>query len=138
MAVDYGVGWHTVMQAVRDHGRPLVADPARLSGVTALGVDETAFLAATSRHHTEFVTGIVDLTGHVSGRPERATRLLDVVEGRSGKALCDWVSARDQDWRDRVEVAALSTPSADMRPRCALSCPARCGCWTPSMSPASA
>jgi transposase len=65
------------------------------------------FLAATSRHHTEFVTGIVDLTGHVSGRPERATRLLDVVEGRSGKALCDWVSARDQDWRDRVEVAAL-------------------------------
>jgi transposase len=107
VAVEYGVGWHTVMQAVRDHGRPLVADPARLSGVTALGVDETAFLAATSRHHTEFVTGIVDLTGHVSGRPERATRLLDVVEGRSGKALCDWVSARDQDWRDRVEVAAL-------------------------------
>jgi transposase len=52
VAVDYGVGWHTVMQAVRDHGRPLVADPARLSGVTALGVDETAFLAATSRHHT--------------------------------------------------------------------------------------
>jgi transposase len=107
VAVEYGVGWHTVMQAVRDHGRPLVADPARLSGVTALGVDETAFLAATSRHHTEFVTGIVDLTGHVSGRPERATRLLDVVEGRSGKVLCDWVSARDQDWRDRVEVAAL-------------------------------
>jgi HK97 family phage major capsid protein len=26
--------------------------------VTAVGVDETAFLAATSRHHTEFVTGM--------------------------------------------------------------------------------
>src|SRR5215204_1900625 len=68
VAVEYGVGWHTVMRAVRDHGRPLVKEPARLAGVTAVGVDETAFLAATSRHHTEFITGIVDLTGHLAGR----------------------------------------------------------------------
>ncbi len=64
VAVEYGVGWRTIMRAVRDHGRPLVDDPARLVGVAAVGVDETAFLAATSRHHTEFATGIVDLTGH--------------------------------------------------------------------------
>jgi transposase len=99
IAVEYGVGWHTIMRAVRDHGRPLVTDPARLSGVTAVGVDETAFLAATGRHHTQFVTGIVDLTG--------PPRLLDVVEGRSGTALSDWVSARDQTWRDGIAVAAL-------------------------------
>jgi transposase len=103
VAVEYGVGWGTVMRAVRDHGRPLADDPARLAGVAAVGVDETAFLAATSRHHTEFVTGIVDLTG----RPQRTARLLDVVEGRSGKALSDWVSARDQSWRDGITVAAL-------------------------------
>jgi transposase len=107
VAVEYGVGWHTIMRAVVDHGRPLVDDPARLSGVSALGVDETAFLAATSRHHTEFVTGIVDLTGHRQGRPLRPARLLDVVEGRSGTALSDWVSARDQTWRDGITVAAL-------------------------------
>jgi transposase len=103
VAVEYGVGWHTIMRAVRDHGRPLVDDPARLDDVTALGVDETTFLAATGRHHTEFVTGIVDLTGH----PKRAARLLDVVPGRSGKALSDWVSGRDRAWQDGITVAAL-------------------------------
>jgi transposase len=103
VALEYGVGWHTIMRAVRDHGRPLIADPARLAGVAAVGVDETAFLAAPATHATEFVTGIVDLTGH----PGRAARLLDVVEGRSGKALSDWVSARDRSWRDGITVAAL-------------------------------
>jgi len=43
--------------------------------VSALGVDETAFLAANGAHHTVFVTGIVDL----SRRPHRPARLLDVV-----------------------------------------------------------
>ena len=38
-----GVGWHTVMAAVRDHGLPLVDDPSRLDGVDALGLDETRF-----------------------------------------------------------------------------------------------
>jgi transposase len=99
VAAEYGVGWHTIMRAVRDHGRPLVDDPARLDEVKVIGVDETAFLAATSRHHTEFVTGIVDLTG--------SPRLLDVVPGRSGKALSDWVSSRERRWRDGITVAAL-------------------------------
>jgi transposase len=87
VAVDYGVGWATVMRAVRDHGRRRVDDPARLDGVTALGVDETAFLAATATRHTVFVTGLVDLTG----RP----RLLDVVPERTGNAVAAWVCARD-------------------------------------------
>jgi hypothetical protein len=94
-----GVGWDTVMTAVRDYGRPLVEDPARLDGVHTLGVDETAFPAATPTAGTTFATGIAAL----GGRP----RLLDVVEGRSGTALHDWVSARDQAWRDRISVAAL-------------------------------
>ena len=99
VAAEFGVGWDTVMTAVRDYGRPLVEDPARLDGVHTLGVDETAFLAATPTAGTTFATGIVAL----GGRP----RLLDVVEGRSGTALHDWVSARDQAWRDRISVAAL-------------------------------
>jgi len=94
----FGVGWATVMAAVRDYGRPLVEDPDRIVGVDALGVDETAFLAANARHPTIFVTGMVDL---------HARRLLDVVPGRSGKALHDWVSAQPVRWRDQVSVAAL-------------------------------
>src|SRR4051794_18128111 len=50
------------MRAVAGHGAPLVDDPARLTGVAALGVDETAYLAATASHGTEFATGLVDLT----------------------------------------------------------------------------
>jgi len=99
VAAEYGVGWATVMRAVRDYGAPLVEDPARLDGVAALGVDETAFLAATASHHTVFVTGLVDLTG----RP----RLLDVVPARTGAAVLTWLSAREPGWREQVRVAAL-------------------------------
>ena len=43
------MGWGTIMAAVREHGRPLMDDPARLDGAEAAGVDETAFTAATAR-----------------------------------------------------------------------------------------
>lgn len=99
VAAAFGVGWATLMRAVRDYGAPLVDDPARLAGVTALGVDETAFLAATARRSTSFVTGVVDLTG--------SPRLLDVLPARSGIALSGWVSGRDDAWRESVTVAAL-------------------------------
>ena len=72
LARTLGVGWHTVMRAVREFGEPVVDDPTRVADVRGLGVDETAFLPATATSTTHFVTGIVDLT---RGRP---TRLLDV------------------------------------------------------------
>jgi transposase len=102
VAADFGVGWGTVMRAVAEHGTPLVDDPARLEGVAALGVDETAYLAATSSHGTEFATGLVDLTR--TGGP---ARLLDVVPGRSGAVLSSWLRGRDAGWRCGVAVAAL-------------------------------
>jgi transposase len=37
VARDLGVGWHTIMRAVHEHGAPLVDDPARTAGVRALG-----------------------------------------------------------------------------------------------------
>ena len=60
-ARDFGVGWHTAMAAVRDHGQPLVEDPARLDGVEALGLNETVMLHAGPRRRTTYVTGFVDL-----------------------------------------------------------------------------
>jgi transposase len=94
----FGVGWATVMSCVVDHGTALVDDPARTEGVRALGVDETAFLAATAEHHTLFVTGLVDID---SGR------LLDVVENRCGASVSGWLAGRDRSWRDRIDVLAL-------------------------------
>jgi transposase len=52
MADELGVCWDTVMAAVREHGEPLVDDPARVGMVTALGVDETTWLSATKDHTT--------------------------------------------------------------------------------------
>ena len=98
VAADLGVAWATVMTAVRDYGRPRTDDPERLAGVRALGVDETAFLAANARHSTVFVTGVVDVA-----RP----RLLDVVEGRSAAALSGWVDDQPPAWRAGIAVAAL-------------------------------
>ncbi len=96
-----GVGWHTAMGAVAQHGRPLVDDPARLDGVQAAGVDEHAWQRANARRHTQYATGIIDLT------PGRAARLLDVVEQRSGQALGSWLHERGPEWRQRVRLAAL-------------------------------
>lgn len=99
--LELGVGWATVMRAVREYGQPLVADPERLAGVLGLGVDESAFLRATAVRSTQFVTGIVDLT------PGRPARLLDVVPGRSGRVYADWLAGQDQSWRDQIAFAAL-------------------------------
>lgn len=100
-AAALGVSWWTVMNQVIDRGLPLIQDPARLAGVTAVGVDETAYLRATGAHATEFATGIADLS---AGRP---TRLLDVVAGRSGSVLAGWLAQRDPDWRTGVVTASL-------------------------------
>lgn len=98
VAVQFGVAWATVMAAVVEYGTALVDDPERLDGVDALGVDETAFLRANACRHTQYVTGIVDV---------RAGRLLDVVQGRSGTVLAQWVTGQDPSWRGGITVAAL-------------------------------
>jgi len=102
VAREFGIGWRTAMAAVREHGIPRVEDPARLGGVDAVGVDETAFQAAAAARSTSFVTGIVDLT-----RGRGPARLLDVVAGRSASALLSWVDEQDPVWRAGIGTAAL-------------------------------
>ncbi len=86
------------MRAVWRHGQSLVDDPARLEGVTALGMDETAFRRANRHHHTTYVSGLVDTaTG----------RLLDVVQDRTATAVMGWLSRRDRRWLARIGVVAL-------------------------------
>ncbi len=94
----FGVGWHTAMAAVEHHGRPLVDDPARLDGVRALGLDETVMLHAGPRRRTTYVSGFVELDG---------ARLLDVVPGRSGHAVRQWLDQRSDQWLEGVDVVAL-------------------------------
>ena len=74
VAREFGVCWWTVMNAVIEHGTPLVDDPDRVGPVRQLGIDETSFLAATPDHPTVYATGLVDLERHV---------VIDMVEGNA-------------------------------------------------------
>jgi transposase len=98
VAVEFGVGWHTAMAAVREYGDRLVDDPARFGAPGALGLDETAFLAASATRRREMVTGFVDLDRH---------RLLDVVPGRSGQVVRDWLDERADEWLAGIGVAVV-------------------------------
>ena len=100
-AAALGVAWWTVMRQVIDRGPPAIDDPDRLAAVTAVGVDETAYLRATAVHATTFATGVADLT------PGRPARLLDVVEGRSGTALAEWLADREAARRAGITTASL-------------------------------
>jgi transposase len=88
-ARDFGVSWHAAMAAVRDHGRPRVDHLARLGAPSAVGLDETSFLAATAEHPTLLVTGIIDLD---------EGRLIDVLPARSAVAVTDWLASKPGRW----------------------------------------
>ena len=78
VAADFGVGWATIMECVREYGTPLVEDPLRLARVHTLGVDETAFFGRDTTG-TVFATGIVALNGRA--------RLLDALLGNLERYL---------------------------------------------------
>jgi transposase len=86
VAEEFGVCWWTIMNAVIEHGTPLVDDPDRIGRVRQLGVDETSFLKAAPQHPTVYATGLVDLERHV---------LIDMVEGNSAKDLRAWAAGAD-------------------------------------------
>lgn len=97
VAEELGVCWWTVMNAVIEHGTPLVDDPARIGRVRQLGVDETSFLKATRDHPIIYATGLVDLERHV---------LIDMTEGNSAKDLRRWLANADPAWLADIQVVA--------------------------------
>lgn len=97
VAAELGVCWWTVMNAVIEHGTPLVDDPGRIGAVTQLGVDETSFLSANRLHPTIYATGLVDLEAKV---------LIDMVEGNAAADLRRWTTNADADWIAGIEVVA--------------------------------
>ena len=69
VAVDLGVGWATVMRAVWEYGQRILDQQWLHTNVTVLGLDETAFLAATAVSTTQFVTGLVRRGHHRGAGP---------------------------------------------------------------------
>jgi len=97
MTRELGVSWDTVMDAVREHGEPLVDDPERVGEVRQLGIDETNFLAATKDHATLFATGIVDLERRI---------VIDVVPGNNAQSLGAWLDHQPPSWISGIRVVA--------------------------------
>jgi transposase len=97
VAAELGVCWWTVMNAVIEHGTPLVDDPKRIGPVTQLGVDETSFLRANRSHATIYATGLVDLRSKV---------LIDMVEGNTAADLRRWTKNADPGWIAGIKVVA--------------------------------
>lgn len=97
VADEFGVCWWTVMNAVIEHGAPLVDDPHRIGRVRQLGIDETSFLAANRAHATIYATGLVDLERHV---------VIDMVEGNSAADLRRWTTNADPGWLAGIKVVA--------------------------------
>ena len=86
-------GWHTVMRRVQKRGAPLVDDPARLAGVTGLGVDETVVLhagayAVRPRYATADGRGAAPIVGAAAGHRRRGyqPRPATQVAGRAARA----------------------------------------------------
>ncbi|MGH9036519.1 MAG: transposase [Acidimicrobiia bacterium] len=97
LARELGVSWSTVMDALVEHGTPLVEDPARVGAVAQLGVDETSFLKATPAHPTRLVTGLVDLDRRV---------MIDLIEGNTATGVRGWLGAQPDGWLAGVRTVA--------------------------------
>ncbi|AZZ40961.1 ISL3 family transposase [Acidipropionibacterium jensenii] len=104
VAEGLGVAWDTANDAVLAEGkRVLIDEEHRFEGVKVVGVDEHVW--RHTRRGDRYVTVIIDLTPVRDGTGP--ARLLDMVEGRSKSVFKQWLSERDQAWRDRVEVVAM-------------------------------
>ena len=89
-AAQLGVAWHTVMDAVAYWGAALVDDPERVGDSKAVGVDETKLAAAKRDQRTKWMTAICDI---------EQRHVLDVIEGRQGPELSEWLGERPERWR---------------------------------------
>ena len=107
VARELGRSWDTVNDIAVTATEELLATagPARLDGVRVIGVDEHRWAHVRSAQADGFVTVITDLTDVLTG--QGPARLLDMVPGRSAAAMTDWLAARDQRFRQQVEIVAM-------------------------------
>ena len=107
VARELGRSWDTVNAIAVEATRELLltAGPARLDGVRVIGVDEHKWSRVLGADADGFVTVITDLTPVLAGHGP--ARLLDIVPGRSAAAMAGWLAAREQSFRDRIEIVAM-------------------------------
>jgi hypothetical protein len=103
VAVELGCDWHTVNDAVVAYGEALLAaDVDRVGAVDALGLDETLFFRKGPRHLKQWCTSVVDAEG-----PDRAAKLIEIVEGRTAAKVSDGLDDQPEDWRAGIRWGVL-------------------------------
>jgi transposase len=105
LARHLGVDWHTLWDAVEAEATRRLGDPARLAGVSVLGVDEHIWRPSRVGDANRAVTGMVDLTRDQRGLLH--ARLLDVVPGRTGTAYAAWLKAQPKEFTAGITEASL-------------------------------
>src|SRR3954452_7324120 len=105
LARHLGVAWDTCWAALKPHAESLIKVPARVRGVKTLGVDEHIWRPSKVSSTDKAVTVMVDLTRDGDGCLH--ARLLDAVQGRSGRVYAEWLSEQGVEVTVTVEHAAL-------------------------------
>lgn len=103
VAARLGVGWDAANDAVLKAGiKALGPLEDRLQGVAVIGIDEHVW---RHRRGERCVTVIIDLTPVRDGAGP--ARLVDMIPGRSKKALACWLADRPAAWRQQIEIVAM-------------------------------
>ena len=113
VALEYGVSWWLVNDVAVRAAAQLPSEPPP---VRWLGIDETRTRTPrwirdpeTGRWAREnpWMTSLTNLDTAAGGAV-----ILGLTPGRSSAAVCTWIEARDQAWRDGVEVVAIDSCAA--------------------------
>jgi transposase len=106
-----GTTWRTVWLSVKPLLQRAAEDETRFAGVSRLGVDEHVWHHVSTKPVEQGGRGPKELTGMVDLTPDQQghvrARLLDLQPGRSGSVYADWLRARGNAFRARVQVATL-------------------------------
>ena len=111
LARQLGTTWNTVWGSIKPLLEAMAADETRFENVSTLGVDEHVWHHVSTKptedggRGPKELTGMVDLSKDQQGKVK--ARLLDLVPGRSGAAYSEWLAARNEAFRNGVEVATL-------------------------------
>lgn len=90
--------------AIKADAQTRIAEPDRLKAIKTIGVDAHIWRPSKITSTEKAVTVIVDLTRDEHGCLQ--ARLLDAVQGRSGKVYADWLTEHGVDVKATVEHAA--------------------------------
>jgi len=112
VAAEYGVSWWLVNDiAVRAAAQLSVEPPS----VRLLGIDETRTRRVRWSREQDTARWVREdpwMTSLTNLDPAAGRVILGLTPGRSSQAVCAWLDARTQAWRDGIEVVAIDPCAA--------------------------